>query len=83
MAQRVAVAHEWEDAILSKDGPHATTRLALAAHALGLSWTQAWSRVLKGELAGEKRGGRWFVRVPEDRSARAESASAPPADDAK
>ena len=29
MAQGVAAVHEWEDAILAKDGPHATIRLVL------------------------------------------------------
>ena len=36
--------------------------LALAAHRLHLSWSRAWRKVLAGELEGEQRGGRWYVK---------------------
>jgi hypothetical protein len=36
--------------------------LALAAQGAGLSWSQAWRLVLRGELEGRKVRGRWVVR---------------------
>jgi hypothetical protein len=35
--------------------------LAEAAHALGLTWAQAWRLVLVGALDGRKEGARWIV----------------------
>jgi hypothetical protein len=37
--------------------------LAEYAHQEGLSWAQAWRRLLKREIEGEKRSGRWYVLV--------------------
>lgn len=37
--------------------------LAEAAQRLGVSWGRAWRLLLTGELAGEKRSGRWWVRL--------------------
>lgn len=37
--------------------------LAEAAQRLGISWQRAWRLVLTGELHGNQRGGRWFVRT--------------------
>lgn len=36
--------------------------LSLAAQTLGISWARAWRLVLSGELKGERREGRWWVR---------------------
>lgn len=38
-----------------------TVPLALAAQRLRLSWQQAWRLLLRGELDGVKRAGRWHV----------------------
>ena len=35
--------------------------LSEAAQSLRLSWGQAWRLLLRGELEGEKRAGKWFV----------------------
>jgi len=35
--------------------------LSVAAHRLGVSWATAWRLLLKGDLVGEKIGGRWVV----------------------
>lgn len=35
--------------------------LALAAHALGLSYSQAFTAMLKGRLEGHNINGRWFI----------------------
>jgi hypothetical protein len=31
------------------------------AHRLALPWAAAWALLLRGQLQGEKRGGRWYV----------------------
>jgi hypothetical protein len=36
--------------------------LPAAAQRLGMSWSRTWRRVLTGELEGEQRDGRWYVR---------------------
>ena len=52
--------------------------LADASQRLSQTWAQTWAMVLRGELAAEKRAGRWFVdaadleRVLRERGARAE-----------
>lgn len=35
--------------------------LAEAAIQLRKSWPQTWARLLRGDLIGEKRNGRWYV----------------------
>jgi hypothetical protein len=40
-----------------------TISLPQAAQALGQSWERTWRQVLTGQLAGEKRDGRWLVSV--------------------
>ena len=39
----------------------AVVPLSVAAHRLGLTWSQAYARVLTGDLKGEKVGARWVV----------------------
>jgi phage FluMu gp28-like protein len=38
-----------------------TVPLAEAAHRLGWTWGRAFNAILSHQLAGERRGGRWFV----------------------
>lgn len=48
-----------------------------AAVALRLTWPQTYAALLRGQLQGEQRGGRWYVSR-ESVAQLAESRSAPP-----
>ena len=44
--------------------------LPQAAQRLAQSWERTWRMVLSGKIAGEKRGGRWFVNADDVESVR-------------
>jgi hypothetical protein len=62
-----------------------TVPLAQFAFREGLTWNQAWVKLLRGEVVGKKIGGRWFLTEASCKAFRAlhvradEPGSTPPA----
>lgn len=53
--------------------------LPQAAQRLGQSWERTWRMMLSGRIAGEKRGGRWFVNTVDVETVRSGQSDSKPA----